>query len=434
MTLARAVQFYQVVRQGSWLVMMLALARASVSLPEVGNLEALRYLGLIVTGPLVAAGSTAYLRVRQSTEHPERWFVLMTLATLLAGLAVIAYLNYGGVAAARALLDFGTLDFALPFGIYLLGALIAALVTYEAVADGAYRRLLWMTVVSYTWQVAAFVVPLYLGLPMVAVVWLLASTVIPRLGFLLWRYGRTRDALLPVAPERRLFASQFSNLMAYSIFGIVVTAIDYYLVGHEAADAESAVGLWRYGAQEIPFVLGIVGGLSTTALAEGRGGVAAMAAALRRRARVATHGLLALAAGLMVASPYIFGYVLGEEFYPAHVVFNTMLLVLPSRLVITQPLLVSEDMQRSMLGVGFGESLLNVGVSLALLPSLGLLGIAVGTVVAFTAERVAYVVLLARRGHAVSSYSRWRELLLFSAVLVGLYWLSTDFAALRTLN
>lgn len=413
--------------------MMLALARASVSLPEIGNLEALRYLGVLVTGPVVAAGATAYLRIRQDTAHRDRWFVIMTLATLLTGLAVIAYLAYGGEGIARLLLDFETLNYAVPFGIYLLGALIGALVTYEAIADGAYRRLLWFTALSYLWQVIAFVAPLYLGAPMIVVVWSLASTVFPRLGFLLWRYGRTVDARLPASPERRLFVSQFSNLIAYSIFGIVVTAIDYYLVGHSANDSESAVGLWRYGAQEIPFVLGVVGGLSATALAEGRAGMNAMAEALRRRARLASRGLLALAAALMISSPYIFRDVLGEEFYPAHVVFNTMLLVLPSRLIVTQPLLVSEDMQRLMLAVGFGESLLNVAVSLALLPVLGLLGIAVGTVIAFTAERVSYVVLLSRRGHSLGSYCHWGELLPLTIVLTGLYFMCTNLSALEAL-
>lgn len=434
MTLARAVQVYQVARQGAWLVMMLALARSTVSLGEVGNLEALRYLGLIVTGPLVAAATTAYLRIRQTSPHPDRWFVFLTLLTLLSGLLVIGYLEYAGTPLARALLDFARLDYALPFGIYLMGALMAALVTYEAIADGAYRRLLAFTAVSYAWQIAAFVVPLWLGLPMAAVLWLLASTVLPRLGFLLWRYGRTRDAALPLAGERGLFFAQSGSLLAYSVFGIVVAAIDLYLVGHTAADAEAAVGLWRYGAQEIPFVIGVVGGLSSTALAEARHGTAGMLQALRRRARVATHGLLALAAGLMVASPYVFRYVLGEEFYPAHVVFNTMLLVLPSRLVLTQPLIITEDLQRSMLRVGFGESLLNVGVSLALLPALGLLGVALGTVVAFTAERAAYVYLLWRRGHPLGTYSNWRELAGLSVLLVVLYLGCTDLSALRTLG
>ena len=159
-----------------------------------------------------------------------------------------------------------------------------------------------------------------------------------------------------------------------------------------------------------------------------------MLSAMRRRTRFATHGLLALAAILMVASPYLFRYVFGEDFYPAHVVFNTMLLVLPSRLVLTQPLLISEDMQGHMVGVGFGESLINVAVSLALLPSLGLLGVAVGTVVAFTAERSAYVYLLSRRGYRLGDYVRWRELAGLSVGLVILYLGTTDLAALRSLS
>ena len=434
MTLARAVQVYQVARQGAWLAMMLALARSSVALDEVGNLEALRYLGLLLTGPLISAATTAYLRIRQTSPHADRWFVFLTLFTLLSGLGVIGYLDYAGTPLARVLLDFARLDHALPFGIYLMGSLMAALVTYEAIADGAHRRLLLFTALSYGWQVAAFVVPLWYGLPMAAVLWLLASTVLPRLGFLVWRYGRTRDARLPLAPERRLFAAQTGSMLMYAGYGIVVTAVDLYLVGHRAADPEAAVALWRYGAQEIPFVLGIVGGISTTALAEVRLGLAETLAALRRRARQATHALLGLAAVLMVASPWVFGQVLGPEFYPAHVVFNTMLLVLPSRLVVTQPLIITEDMQTSMLGVGLGANAFNIGLSVALLPMLGLLGVAVGTVVAFSLERLAYVLLLLRRGHGPGTYSNWRELLALSAGLVLLYLGCTRFEALAAIG
>ena len=133
----------------------------------------------------------------------------------------------------------------------------------------------------------------------------------------------------------------------------------------------------------------------------------------------------------MVVSPYIYGEILNTSLYPAHVVCNTMLLVLPSRLVQTQPLMISEDLQRQMLTVGMVESILNVVISLVLLPVCGLLGIAIGTVVAYSFERVAYVVLLRRRGHRVRSYVPIGWLIGMTALLVALYFGFTDFASLR---
>ncbi len=434
MTFARGVQVFQVIRQGSWLLMMLALARASVPLAEVGQFEALRYLGVLLSAPLIGAAGTAYLRIRQRTADPDRWFVLMTLLTLLAGLAIIGTLDTAGSALARWLLDFADLDYTVPFGIFLLGSFIGALIEQEAIADAAERRLLGFAALSYGWQVVAFVVPLWYGLPIILVLWALATSILPRLGFLLWRYGRTRDSRLPPKPERGLFFSQTGQLTTYAFFGLAVLAIDYYLVGHYATDAEEAVAIWRYGSQEIPFMLGVLTALNLTALVEGGEGTAPMLSALKRRSRRANWGLMAFAAVAMVASPFAFRAVFGEAFHPAHVVFSTMLLALPSRLIATQPLMVSEDLQREFVAVGFGESLLNVAASLALLPVLGLLGVAIGTVIAYTFERLAYVYLLGRRGHALRDYAFPGELALMSAGLLVLYVTFTDFGALASIS
>ncbi len=410
--------------------MLLLLARSAVSLEEIGNFEALRYLGYLLSAPLIGAAGTAYLRVRQQSRFPDRWFVLMTLLTLLGGLAVIGTLDAAGPTVSRWLLDFAGLEYTVPFGIYLLGSFIGALIEQEAIADGAQRRLLGFGLVSYGWQVTAFALPLWFGMPMIVVIWALATSILPRLSYLLWRYGRTRDAQLPPKPESLLFFTQSGQLTLYAVFGLIVTAIDYYLVGHYAADAEEAIALWRYGSQEIPFMLGALAALNATALVEGGGGTAPMLDSLRRRSRKMNWVMMGMAAVAMAASPLAFRAAFGQAFYPAHVVFSTMLLALPSRLLATQPLMISQDLQRQYLLVGFGESLLNVAVSLALLPVLGLLGVAVGTVVAYAFERIAYVYLLRQRGHALRTYAFPGELALMSGGLLLLYFAFTDFGAL----
>lgn len=434
MTFSRAVQLFQLIRQGTWLVILLALARSSMPLAEVGQFEALRYLGYVLSAPLVGGFSLAYLRIRQTTPYADRWMVLLTLLALLGGLGVIGVLDRLGESLARYLLDFDQLAYTLPFGIFLLGTFIGVVIEQEAIADRAPRRLLTFAGVAYGWQIVGVLVPLYYGAPMALVVWALASSVVPRLGFLLWRYGRTGDARLPPKPERSTFTKQSLQLAGYALFGLLVTAVDYYLVGHQVEDSEAALAVWRYGAQEIPLVLGIVGGINVTAMAEGGLGVGVMVAELRRRSVWATRLLMALAGVLMILSPILFSSVLGVDFYAAHVVFSTMLLVLPSRLIQTQALLLSEDLQRVIVPIGLAETAINVAVSLALLPLVGLLGIAIGTVVAYTFERVAYVAVLARHGHRLNSYAAPLELAIYAALLLGLYVTATDFAALSALG
>ena len=58
MSFARSVQVFQLIRQASWMVMLLALARSGLALTEVGTFESLRYLGSLLTVPLLTAGGS----------------------------------------------------------------------------------------------------------------------------------------------------------------------------------------------------------------------------------------------------------------------------------------------------------------------------------------------------------------------------------------
>ena len=409
---------------------MVALARLVVGLVDVGNFEALRYLGYVLTVFWLNGLGNAYLRVRQTSQHGDRWLTYYLLVSLLGGLLAFALLTTATPLLGSVLLNNPLIDYALPFGTYLLGTVVANAVTQEAIGDGAGGRLLAFSFSTHALQIGLFVGPLLAGLPIYFAMWGLAASAVYNLLWATLRYMRTSDGQLPLKPERQQFWSVASSLSLYGLASMGVLAVDHALVTYFSDTPVADLALWRYGAQELPLLVGIVSGLNATALKEGQAGTTEMNAELRRRSKRVTRIFLPVAIGLAATSQAWFGWLFGAALFPAHVVFNTMLLAVPSRLILTTPSLISADRQGSMVWVGVAANVVNVLLSLALVLPLGMLGIAIGSVVAYAAERLAYVWILRRADIGLGDYLDLREWVLGAAVLLAVYLALTDFGAL----
>lgn len=431
LTFARAVQVLQLSRQAAGLAMMVAVAKAGLDLGDVGSFEALRYVGYVTTVFWVNGLATAYLRARQTTRTPQRWLTFYLFVAALGALGTFAIFALALPSVTSVLLDLPGVAFGPTFGVYLLGVLLGNVVEQEAIADRAGGRLAAYALSSYGLQTAAFVGPILLGAPLYVAMLGLATSALYRLGWVAARYRRVTDVAPPPAAEIRAFVRSAGNLSAYAVGAAAVIVIDHALVAYGApGDPAAAVALWRYGAQELPLLVAIVGGLNATALAEMQADRALALGNLRRRGTRVALAFFALATALIATSRWWFPLAFSEALGPGHVLFNTLLLLVPSRVVPTTPQLVTLDLEGTMALTGFVENLLNVAVSLLLLPSLGLLGIAVGTVVAFSFERAAYVVRLGRAGVPAGAYVEGRLWLAGTIALLVAYASFTDFSLL----
>ncbi len=412
---------------------MVVLANAGLALSEIGTFEALRYIGFALTAFWVNALANAYLRIRQVTQHVQRWFVLFLLIILLGALLVFALFAEALPLLGAVLLDVSDLSYGLAFGTFLLGSLAAGVIEQEAIADQAGARLLVFATTSYGLQVGLFVLPLLLGYPLWLAMWGLAASAVYRLGWVFARYMRTSDGRLPLAAERAIFWRTASGLSVYGLAALAVTAVDHALVGYYSDGSTQALAIWRYGAQELPLLLGIVSAANATSLAEMQHGLEEMLTQLRRRCVKLVRVFMPLSIVLMLISPFVIPLLFSPEFYPAHVIFNTMLLLVPTRLIMTTPLLISLDLQRQMTFAGIAANIINIVVSLALVGSLGMLGIALGTLIAFSLERLAVVVLLSQKQHILQSYLPVGEWVVYALLLLVAYLYATDFEVLGVL-
>jgi len=409
---------------------MVALANLGLDLDVIGNFESLRYLGYALTFFWINGLGNAYLRIRQQTDTPERWTVFYLLIVLLGSLLVFALFYSALPLLGQVLLNTPNLAFGTAFGTFILGQLSGTVVEQEAIADKATNRLLGFSLTSHALQLGLFIVPLLLGWPFQLAMWGLASSAVYRLGWAFIRYMRTKEVQLPAKQERAVFWKSASGLSIYGLTALGVLLVDHFLVTYQRADPQAAMAIWRYGAQELPLLLGVVGGMSATALTEMREGTSVMLENLKRRSQKVNRLFFVIVILLCATSQWWFPLVLTDNFYGAHIIFNTMLLIVPSRLVQTSPLMISLDMQRQMTYVVLVEALINVCISLTLLPTYGLLGIAIGTVVAFWFDRVVYVVLLSRKQKPLKEYLVINEWMVGTLLLVAMYFLRTDFSAL----
>lgn len=410
---------------------MVVLANVGLDLAVIGNYESLRYLGYALTFFWINGLSNAYLRIRQQTQNPERWTVLYLLLVLVGGMLVFALFFAALPLLGSTLLNTSDLSYGTAFATFLLGQMASSVVEQEAIADKASIRLLAYSATSHFLQVLLFQVPLVLGWPFYLAMWGLAASAIYRLSWALLRYMKTTDVNLPTKQERAVFWKSASGLSLYGLSALGVLVVDHFLVTFHRADPQAAMAIWRYGAQELPLLLGVLGGMSATALSEMQEGTSVMLTNLKRRSQKVNRIFLPLVIFICATSAWWFPLILTEKFYGAHVIFNTMLLIVPSRLIQTTPLMISKDMQGQMTKTVLVGSTMNVVISLALMPSLGLLGITIGTVIAYWTERLVYTLLLSRKQEPLSSYLYTKEWLLGTLILVVVYFVQTDFGALR---
>ena len=146
------------------------------------------------------------------------------------------------------------------------------------------------------------------------------------------------------------------------------------------------LAIFQYGARELPLSVMLMAALSEAMAPFTR--VKADLLVLRERVRKYLWPLFAVSIGLMWMAPFLFQTVFTPDFAPAAGIFQIFLLLLIPRLWMPQVWFLGTGQRRKILWAAGVDTFLNVTVSLALFPFLGIQGLAWGTVVAFSAEKI----------------------------------------------
>ncbi len=156
------------------------------------------------------------------------------------------------------------------------------------------------------------------------------------------------------------------------------------------------LAIFQYGAKELPLSVMLMAALSEAVAPFVR--VKEDLSAVRQRVKKYMWPLFILSLGLMWMAPFLFRTVFSPDFAEAAGIFQIFLLLLIPRLWMPQVWFLGTGQRKKILWAAGIDTFLNVTVSLALFPFFGIHGLAWGTVVAFSVEKIVLALWLRKEG------------------------------------
>jgi len=150
----------------------------------------------------------------------------------------------------------------------------------------------------------------------------------------------------------------------------------------------SAFTVFRYGAKELPVLLIIANTFSSTMLGIVAANLTNGAIQIRERSLRLMHMFFPATFLLMLFSPFIFTEVFSSGFIFSALIFNFYLLLIIPRLVFPQTILTGLGQTQFPLISSILEAAINVTASIYLCSKMGIMGVAAGTFIAFSADKI----------------------------------------------
>jgi O-antigen/teichoic acid export membrane protein len=164
--------------------------------------------------------------------------------------------------------------------------------------------------------------------------------------------------------------------------------IDGVIVKSKFDDMFFAV--YRYGAKELPILLIIANTFSAAMIPSIAANLETGLKELKEKSVRLMHIFFPLTIILMPLSPYLYKYIFNDSFIYSSLIFNIYLLLAIPRMLFPQTILTGMQKTPFLLLSSVLEIIINVSLSLYLasIPEIGLPGIAIGTFIAYSFDKI----------------------------------------------
>lgn len=419
----KALQAYHLMRQGATILVAILLTKTGLATQVIGNYEMLLYLGTLVSAFWVQGLIQGFLsEYPRLSEQEQRQMVTNAYLTFLAlGVGISAIMILGKDRLLPWLSGQEKLDYYHLFFLYL------ALNFPPFLLENFF--LLWKRpqhnfiygLISFLPMVAVVVAPPWLGLDFVYSFYGLILLAAGRHLYLL--YFIIQEGTWRFRPDlvRRWWWISFP-LMLYALLAGINVSFDSWLVGQYYRGDKTQFAIFRYGARELPFVMALSAALGTALVPRIADHLENALPEIKSKSRKLFHLLFPVSIVLMLTSKWFFPWVFNTAFSESVLIFNIFLLVIISRLIFSRTILVGLQDNRMILLISLIELLANVWLSWWLIREFGLAGVAWGTLLAISLEKImitAYVYYRYRIGWQRYTDLRW--LTLYSVLLLAAF-------------
>jgi O-antigen/teichoic acid export membrane protein len=418
-----ALQIFQLIRFSALMLIGIILAKSGLSNSEIGQYETFLLLAGAVSFFWLNGLIQGFLPDADEQSIAEKspaLFNVFYLLTAFSGLAVLFILLFEH-SISGFLLKGSQIPFLNYLLIYILISSPASLVEYVYLIRKQSNHILTYGTISFSLMAVLVALPPVFGY---SIEYSLAGIVVSALFRLIWllvllfrNSNPTFDLqfiLKNLKSASPLVLSLFLSGSAQYIDGFIITAF--------FDDATFAV--FRFGAREFPLVLLLANAFSSSML-PGFTDLSKLKLNLKKikeNSYKLGNWMFPLSAVLMLISHEVFPIVFNASFSGSATIFNIYLLLIVSRLLFPQTILIGLQKTRPIMWASALEIAVNVALSLWFLQIWGIAGVAYGTVCAYVFEKILLMVFVRKTcGIAVAEYLNVKQHLLYSLLLTLIY-------------
>jgi len=388
LTNVSALQIYQLFRYGAVVVTAIILTKTSLTQEQIGLFETFLLLAGAVsffwTSGIIHATLSSYPKQAEA-ERPKLLFQVFLL--LLGMSAVFSFLLYILAEPVNHFLitEAGMYPFYYPLLLFLLFHVPSFLSEHILLLKNDYKAIIYYGAIVLIGQVGFSVLPVWAGYGLQGAISGLVVFSGLRFIYLLYLVSKHAEWQFswPTLSSQAMLAAPLAG--SFFLSGSA-EYIDGIIVRHFFDSADFA--LFRYGARELPLSLLLANAFSAATVPSVAEDKQKAMARIHQSSQSLMHLLFPLSIILAIASPWLFPIVFNASFSESAYIFNIYLLLVITRLLFPQTLLIGMQQNGWLLTSSGIELVLNVGLSLLLLKWAGLYGIAIATIVAFFFDKM----------------------------------------------
>jgi O-antigen/teichoic acid export membrane protein len=392
-----ALQFFQLARYGALMLIGILLSKSGIGKTAIGHYETF----LLVAGAFTFFWVNGFLKVmlplwteKKETERPVLVFNIFILLLLFSGLAAILILMLNQPVSVF-LLKGNEISMPIILGLYVLFNSPSLLTEYIYLVNNKPRHIVIYAIIVFTVQVLAVGLPALLGFGLNVILPSLLGVSIFRflwLIFVLVKYSRAGIQINMLQEFMRFgWPLVFSTLLSSS-----ARYIDGFIITSHFSPDDFAI--FQYGARELPLAMLLCNSLSMAMLPKlSRADIASPLAEFRSEIYRLHWLLFPISILLMLTSHWFYPIVFSPEFAPSATIFNVYLLLVVSRLLFPQTILIARKMNRLIVWASLIEISINVSLSLLFAKTFGLVGVAYATVIAYLFEKIFLAIVVKKK-------------------------------------
>ncbi|MBN2683456.1 MAG: oligosaccharide flippase family protein [Bacteroidales bacterium] len=421
-----ALQYFRLMRYGTMILIGVVFTNApnSFSLSEIGTYEAFMLIagaasffwvnGLIQSLLPLYNSSKAFGKIKPETKSPV-FFNIFILILLLGFLSIIFLFIFKENISGEADNKF--------FGFL---ALYVFLVNPSHLVENIYllknkpRHIILYGLISFFIQFVVVASPAVLGygvyesfaglifVTAIRFIWLV---------FLLYKYSSFIISIPFIKEYLHLgFPLVLSTLLSGS-----AQYFDAFLV--KETYGKNYLAVFQYGARELPLALIMASAFSNAMLPVFSQGKSLFETLnlIRKKSLFLMHFLFPLTILLIAISNIVYPIIYNSEFTESAKIFNIYLLLVISRMVFPQTILIGLKKTKTILWASLYEILINVSLSIIFIYYFGMIGVAYATIIAYFFEKAFLIQILKREKIYPGTYIPIKPVFLYSTLTIIVY-------------